>query len=95
TDKVGFQVTHISAASPAERCGLRVQEDFVVGLNGKKIAEMEADSIMGVIKAELAAEAVAGAGEIRICLAEAAQKAVVVAVVGVVGVVVTATAPHF
>jgi len=43
-------VTHISAASPAERCGLRVQEDFVVGLNGKKIAEMEADSIMGVIK---------------------------------------------
>jgi hypothetical protein len=50
SDKIGFQVTSVSANSPGEAAGLLVTEDFILTLNGQALPFMETEKIMSTVK---------------------------------------------
>jgi len=49
-DNLGFKVVEIKSRSPAEKCGLKCEVDFIISINGKRLFEMETDAIVALVK---------------------------------------------
>ena len=50
SDKIGFQVTAIFKQSPGEKAGLKVNEDFILTMNGQALPFMDPEKIMNIVK---------------------------------------------
>jgi hypothetical protein len=51
--KCGFQVTSVQALSPGAKCGLKVNEDFIMKINGSRASIMDIEQIMNIVRVSL------------------------------------------